>query len=341
VSFVKGRFGAGAYVAVFFSVLVALFGLLWAYTATQRVNFLPEESGPWRAHLDMIARCDVGDVVILGSSRANAGFVPKLLGVNAVNLAMTGTTPIEAYYEALGVYRCPHPPKVAILSFSGLDLVLTQFFWWRSARFGLLNYNDLQEIAKHAIELKYPDLYTGSFGSEPPPSMKNWLYANHFPPYDLGSLVSANFSGTRRRENIAIFKETLAQRGQHQVGREKCGVTITFEDQNTSFKPTALHTYYLEKLLALLRQHGVKVLYISTPLDPVNLRGMTNGYARDYRAFLLRLERDHPGFRIVGPTFPSLGLCDFTEGNHLNQAGAETFSRSVAPLISAAIAHDP
>ncbi len=328
----------GAYAAVLMTTVVSLFGLMWAYTATQRLNFLPEQFGLWRAHMQMIKACDIGDVVILGSSRAHVSFVPRLLGVDAVNLAMTSTTPIEAYYEARAIYRCPRPPKFVVLSFSGRDLEKTPYFWDETARFGLLDYNDLQEVAQHAIYLKYRDLYSGAFGSEPPPSLKNWLYVNHFPPYDFSSLLAAKLGRYRRRQNLEWYAQTLASRGQHVLNEGKCATGPGFEADQTSFSPSPLHLYYLDRLLSFLERHGAAILYVSTPMNPLTYQSLHRGYVNDYTVFLKQVASRHPGFRPVGDTFIRYDACDFSDDQHLNQSGAEKFSRSVAPLISASVA---
>jgi hypothetical protein len=332
------RRASDLYVGVLAAALLGVFSLIWVYTYTKRVNFLPKEAGGWMAHMQMIKSCKVGDVAVLGSSRANAAFLPRLMNMHVANLAMTGGTPIEAYYEARDIYRCPHPPKVVILSFSGYDLVNSNWFWDRSARFGLLDYNDLQDIAYNSARNGDKVLYKGAFGSEPPPAMKNWLYSNHFPPYDFASLLAAR-GGLRRRENSRSAAQALASDGQQLVTDGKCAAAASWDAKQTTFHPRPILVFYLERLIDYLEARGVKVLYVDTPLSAANYEQLHDAYKQGYVDLLNTLQRHDPNLRIVGPIFSSLDMCSFSDIDHVNAKGAETFTRAITPLISTTLDH--
>ena len=58
--------------------------------------FLDPEYPAWLAKERMLARCDLGSVVIVGDSRAAVDIEPTLLPVKTTNLAAGGGEPIEA-----------------------------------------------------------------------------------------------------------------------------------------------------------------------------------------------------------------------------------------------------
>ena len=57
----------------------------------------------------MLDRCDIGEAIILGDSRAAAGILPDRLPFKATNLAVGGGEAIEAYAALTarpGLSRC-------------------------------------------------------------------------------------------------------------------------------------------------------------------------------------------------------------------------------------------
>ena len=336
----KDRIGAGFYVGLLMAALLGLFGIVWVYTTTQRVRFLPEESAAWRAHIQMIKNCEAGNITVLGSSRASAAFVPRILGANVTNLAMSGGTPVEAYYEAKQLFRCSTPPKVIILGFSPLDWEGSTWFWTRSARYGLLSNVELTDIARNAAAENDTVLYHSSFGSEPPPAMKNLLYSTHFPPYDFASLLAAKGGRRRYNENIRLTNETLANRGQHLMYENTSACRTAYDPpapEPANFLPRPLTVRYFYKLVDFLKSKHATVLYVATPMNEVEFHRDGSLYVREYVDFISSLHRQNANFDILGSVTPVQGLCDFADLVHVNQTGAETFSRRVAPMISAAL----
>ena len=341
----KDRIGSGLYAGLLMGALLGLFGLVWVYTAKERLRFLPMASSSWQAHAQMIHQCDVGDVAILGSSRATAAFIPRLIGHNVVNLGLFGSTPVEGYFEARKIYACPHYPKTVILSFSPEDFDRSTWFWPQSARFGLLSLRDLSDLAQSAKQIDDNVLYQSSFGSQPPPAIKNFLYAAHFPPYDFASLLAAKLGGSRKRENLRLIQETLSNRGQHLIWQNTsvCGehpdIPRDFSANVSEFSPRPLTVIYFRRLLELLNSKGVRIYYVAAPMSQIELHYYSRNYLNQYLNFMGSYEGRGPGFHAIGPYAPTQNLCDFADFLHLNEAGAETFSRRVAPLITAALAH--
>src|SRR3978361_1318359 len=55
------------------------FALIWAWIAAMPMAFMDPEYPPWRAKEVMRDRCDLGEVIILGDSRAPADILPTRL----------------------------------------------------------------------------------------------------------------------------------------------------------------------------------------------------------------------------------------------------------------------
>lgn len=323
------------YIGAVLGLVFGAFALLWLYTYQYRSNFLSAGYGSWRAVIEMVDRCETADVAIIGASQASADIIPDRLDLpmSVRNYALTASTPVEGYYLTRRLYRCPRPPKVAVVVYGGFDLFASSYFWERTARYGLLDFAEMQEVARTAAEVGDRELYHGSFGAEPPPTLKNMLYAIHFPPYDFKSLLAAK-GGNRRRENDRLTAETLQQQGHHLISDEPCTDSRSWEADQAAFTPSRLNVAYLDRLLALLRDRDVKVILMSAPMSNLTSRDLSARYVEDYEAFLQRVQDRHRDVTFVGPVFPTMDRCFFSDPMHLNGRGAVAFSRTAGNLIS-------
>ena len=335
---VRDRLSPAGYINVVGICLLALFGLVWLYTETQQPRYMPSPFGIAKAQTQLVDTCNLGKVVILGSSRANSGLIPKILGLDAKNIAMRGATPIDAYYEASRIYKCRNPPAIFLLSFSGYDFEHTTWFWAHSANW-ILDFDDLQGVSKEEQLLGDHTLYNSQFGSEPPPMMKDWYYSSKFPPYEFPSLLAAKIGNWRKRVNDQISKETLAADGQHLLGDASCAQQPGRDALDQSFIPHPLNKNYFDRLIKLLSAHGASIFFVSPPLSKSTFNGLHRNYELEYTEFLRSTEKQNPSLRIVGPIFPELGNCGFSDPNHVNRKGAIAYSRMAGPWILDALAH--
>jgi hypothetical protein len=73
--------------------------------------FLDPEYPAWLAKEQMLARCDLGQVLVVGDSRAAVDIEPTLLPVRATNLAVGGGESIEAYSVVRRALACATPRR--------------------------------------------------------------------------------------------------------------------------------------------------------------------------------------------------------------------------------------
>ena len=322
---------SGRYLSVLLATMVVLFAAVWDYTANQRLRFLPADVGAWEAHIRMIKSCDVGKATILGSSRANAAFIPTEINPDVTNLALSSSTPVEAYYVARKIFSCRNPPRFVALSFASKDWMPSKFFWVKSARYGLLTSQDMAEISHAAASLNDHSLYGGSFGSEPPPEMKNFLYLHHFPPYDFASLLASRTGGYRLRDNRRLVAETMSARGYHLMYGDE-NLCRSGEDPSgdpaPSFAPSRLNIMYFSMLVDFLKHRHAKVIFISPPTNTQQYERDRLNFFDPYEHFLTGISR-REDIDIVGPTLPIMSICNFADPVHLNHLGAEKFTRMI------------
>lgn len=322
-----------SYLFVLLLTTGVLFAGAWILTTQLRRGFLEIDYGAWQAKLGMIDRCDLGDIAILGDSRASIGFIPRYLPALVSNFALTGTGPVEADFEFRRMLRCRKIPKTVILSFSPEQFESMYTFWSRSARFGLFTYADLEEIRRAEQAISPGLLYAAAYGGEPPGPIKNWMYINHFPPYEFGNLIGAAVVG-RIRGNTRAYREALRERGQYANPPLQTCAERPIGDSKPAFTPLPLIDHYYAHLLENLRSHGVHVVVIATPISEISATRVTGQYEQEFAAYLAAHGSDLYRTPAAAQLFPVLPNCDFADDVHLNQSGAVAFSVGAAKSLA-------
>ena len=76
----KVRVRTRLYVIAMLGVSFTVFGAVWLFSANAQEYFMDKDYGQWSAKMDMMRRCDVGDVAIIGDFRASAGICRTFFG---------------------------------------------------------------------------------------------------------------------------------------------------------------------------------------------------------------------------------------------------------------------
>jgi hypothetical protein len=324
---------AAPYLGALLGILILGFGSAWLFSILARESYMDQDYAQWSAKMEMIARCDLGAVTVVGDSRASAAIIPtELLPLKVTNLALTGSTPVEAYYEVKHILDCPDHPKALVLSFGARQYQEIDWFWLHAARYGFLSFSELEDVRHTEASLNEPYLYKGSFGSEPPGIIKNWLYTSDFPPFNFASMLKAAGFG-RRQINRRIRRETLDTGGQHLEGTSACAVQPGWEAMQQHFKLSPLVSIYLDRILALAEQRKAKIYFLMPPVSEMTAAALTSNYQREFAEFLLQVVHHHPNVELVGIPFPVMSNCSFGDEHHLNQTGALSFTQTIAPTF--------
>jgi hypothetical protein len=293
-----------------------------------RKGFLETEYAVWQAKFDILEKCQLGDVVILGDSKASAAFMTTRLPMPATNLALSGTTPVEAAFEARRIFKCGKLPKLVVLSFDPYQFApgnFVRWFWSRSARFNLFRYADLEEIRAQEEKLSPGLLYRSEYGAEPPGFIKNLMYIYHFPPYDVGNLIGGRLIG-RLESNNQAYDETIRQAGGHIIdSNQKCAKNAYFESAGR-FYADPLITHYFDQLIRDLKSRMIEVKIIQAPISEISAASINSQFAATFQEFLNEHSNEAYAVPDVGLLFPVADDCDFSDDFHLNKAGAEKFS---------------
>ncbi len=314
------------YLAVLAAVMAGGFALVWAWVAAMPLAYLDPEYPIWRAKLAMLRHCDLGEVLVVGDSRAAVDVMPALLPVKTVNLAVGGGMPIEAYIAVARALTCPVPPRRVVISLDAAHFAVPDLFWERTVKFGYVGLADLALLRRLARETGDASLATPKRPDGLPTALRGWLYAWRFPPLYFSSLTTGGWF-LRLWRNQAAYAAALAGRGQYFFGRGAGSSTVAVEGHMAAFVPLPVLDRYFDRMLALLAARGIPADFVAMPMNQATGRAVLPDVRTGFAAYLARYEARYPGFHVVGsamPAWPDRYFGD--EFSHLNPAGAALLS---------------
>ena len=314
-------------------VFVLVIGATWIWAARGGMWFLDPEYPMWIAKTDMISECRKDATVILGDSRAVAGLIPDNLDASTVNLALGGATPVEVYYVARRLLECPERPRKVILSISPYHFVTADVYWTRAALFNFLSFDEMEEVRKLSESLHDRSLYSVSQTGSIEDRLTNFLYASHFPAFYFGSM-KAGMVYRRKHVNDEWIDSVKRQRGYHSFGTDGGSTGLSLEARMPGFHSVPIFDAYFDRLLTLFADNGIAVSFVAMPLSDISYRALPAGFLRDYTAYIDSFALRHPNFHVTGDLVPVLPSKFFGDRNHLNHAGAEVWTSTVARMLA-------
>lgn len=308
---------------------VFAFAAVWGWVLAMPLAFLEPEYASWRAKQMLVARCDLGDVLVLGDSRASVGIVPALLTAKTTNLAVGGGEAIEALSILTHALACPEQPKLVILSLDAVHFSRPDLFWERTMRFGFLNGAELADLRDASRVLNDYSVYEERHTDGIPSWLRDRLYLGHFPPYYFASLAEGRLLW-RWSYNATGLAAALAARGQYYFGTGEGSSVIAADGKLDAFRPLPILEHYFGRILSLLAARGIPCVFIAMPVNETTARAIRPAVRDGFAAWLAGFEARYPGFRVAGSVMRPWPDRFFGDGfSHLNPTGAERFSLSV------------
>jgi hypothetical protein len=317
---------ATRYLATAAAVTLGSFVLVWIWVAAMPLAYLDPEYPAWLAKRQMLRHCDIGDVLLLGDSRAAVDVRPGLLPLKLANLAVGGGEAIEAYVALTRALNCPIPPRRVVISFDAIHFTKPDLFWERSVRFGFLNARELADVRAAAARIGDRSFADPKLPDGLPATIRGWLYAARFPPVYFSSLAKGGVF-LRLWRNEAALRAALAAQGQYYFGRAAGSSVIAAEGHMTRFVPLALLDDYFNRMLALLAARRIPVDFIAMPMNQATGRSVPPDVRAGFAAYLARYAARYPNFHVLGSVMPAWPDRYFGDGfSHLNPEGAALLS---------------
>ena len=328
------------YLGRMLTAALASFLAIWIWVAGMPMAYLDPEYPYWQAKRDLIADCDLGDLVILGDSRAATDIVPAGLPGLATNLAVGGGKPIEALAALRRVLACPNGPERVILSFDMAHFMKPDLFWERSVRFGFLDRGDLAQLAQDSAATGDWSVHESRQSDGLPPALRAALYEWRFPTLYFNSVLKGAVIG-RLWRNQAALQQGLAARGHYLFGTERGSSGIAVDASLDRFAPSPVIDRAFARLLAALHDSGIETWFVSMPVNEATWSAIRPDVIAGFHAYLADYAARYPSLRLVGahpPHWPNEAFGDAF--SHLNPVGAERFTAWLADRLRSAGSRD-
>jgi hypothetical protein len=312
------------------------FTLVWVWVVAMPMAFMDAEYPSWRAKEVLLDRCDLGDVVILGDSRAAADILPERMPLRMTNLAVGGGEAIEALAALTRILQCPSRPKMVVISFDPGHFVLPDELWDRSVRYGFLSAGDISALREASRQTGDRSIYESRNATGLSGWLRDWLYRIHFPPLYFSNL--AHGSGFLRwTPNRRILAATLSSRGHYYFGVKTGSDVVALDGRLSAFIPLPILDFYFDTLLSQLNRHGIDVRFIAMPVNQATWNEVQPEVREQFATYLAFYARRYSNFHVTAdlmPHWPDRFFGDMF--CHLNPEGAERFSAELAQRLQEA-----
>jgi hypothetical protein len=301
----------------------------------------------WRSKIEYIS--DIHDVhnIIIGDSRAVAGFMPDVLKDNYYNLAVSGGSPIEGYYILKKYLEKQHVDKL-ILSFSPVHLELPEGFYELTLRYGLLSTSEINEVLgvsnalNDNLRVTKEDYAAGNYLTYKSRAdfielyldsmLINYKWFSCYIPEIQKCLFELRYS-----KNKKIYSEIKSRKGNYDFGDASEGKGKNLEaSKSAAFKNSKICDYYLIKLLELAKLNNIKTYYISAPFNAdsyKDINAKNSQYFTQYNSYMESLKLKYSSV-VWDANINCYENRYFGDPSHLNANGQNKFSNYAKEVIS-------
>ena len=317
--------------------LAAILGLAaaWLYVALLPMAFLDSAYPVWRLKQARLADCALGDVLIVGDSQVEAAVVVTDLDTPTWNLGFGGASPIETYHVVQQALRCPHPPKLVLYT-HGISVFseIGESLWKHAARFGMLDYGDLREIAATADRLHDRSIIDRDLGDGLRGAARDAAYTARFPSVFVGSLLEGNFF-RRLSHNQEVLEQAVRGRGSMPYLRPPGPMLPAPETTTQRFDPKPVVVHYFRRTLAMLAAAGVRTVFLPTPVPAETVAKINQDLRAAFAALIAQeITQQRGAAAIGGNLFEPWPNRYFADAHHLAPDGAALFTSLLAPCLN-------
>ncbi|HFU75035.1 MAG TPA: hypothetical protein ENK66_02195 [Arcobacter sp.] len=274
--------------------LIVLISIYSVFVLNFKMYYMNAEYPMWQEVKDRSSNKTniIEDIVILGDSRAKAGFKPSILKkTSSINLSMGGATPLEGYYTIKKYLNHNPNPKNLIISYTPVHLSISYgCFFSRTVPFDFLENNEYSQVEKLALQFsefalleKNAEFDTG----------ENATYIKYKFPMIYGKSFINGILHREWLKNYNFYKYLKKERGYHYFGTKDISHGLNEETEEKQFVVSRLYDYYFKKILILMNKKHIKVYSYVMPFNETSFKAVKKQYDDQYEKYLLSLSKKY------------------------------------------------
>ena len=305
--------------------------LVWTYVGVAKLAFLPGGYPSWLAKMSIMSECKAGGIDFFGNSRVEAGIKSDVIGPEINNLGVAGGSPIEIAAGVKRVLTCPDKPVMVVIGVDAMQFVsVNRDFWVESIGYGFIRPTDILDMEHEAARLDdRTTLWEAKTSDGLSGWVRDWFYAAQFPSIYFANLVKGQIF-RRYGENKIRYKQILRARGFVPYPVLPATNDPGPEGLAKSFVHTPLQTAMFRQTLSILQNSDIPVVLFMMPVKRSIYDGMAPATRAAFFAYLHDLTESFHNIRLASYDIPVWPGTMFTDNVHLNQIGADQFSRLLA-----------
>jgi hypothetical protein len=264
--------------------------------------------------------------LVIGDSRPEMGLASKHL--NAYNLGLGGTSPVEGFYMLLELRDVPI--DTLYLSYSPFHFQSQDCFHTRSEYFGFISPDYL-----HSAE------YLFSSGGDTVFHWNNWAWLDDLDKNFPAPWVQRQLRYLPAIRNLDNYLWYFREQPQMQQSMTDNQLSYLFpsdvcpsdtsvqeyylEQKAGAFSAHPINEFYFDRILGLVSDRHIHLVWLNMPLNKA-IRQPSQSYYDDFDRWL------RPKLPTQTPYYP-LGYqdaCDFKDFSHLDEAAANAFGKKIA-----------
>lgn len=314
--------------------MLVLVAVVEHFIAANRLRFANHTAFTWR-YVSEAARGPEGkaDLLCLGDSLVKVGVLPRVLeqrmGGSAYNLATFGGQAPSSYFLLRAALKSGAKPRAVIVDFHANLLAITP-------KTNSPYWSDLVD-ARDAVDLAASTLNFSLIGSE----IGGWLLPSYKGRDEIrgcirNALLNDNRSGEMDRLSMRHNWEIHA--GAHIVAatHKPFAQIETNPTSRGRWVPHPVNATYLRRLLQLAKTHNIEVFWLIPPTHPdFQLRRERLGLDAPFTEFVQSVQQQYANVVVVDGRHSAYDRSLFLDATHLNLAGAQKLSTTLAEVVKA------
>ncbi len=290
------------------------------YIAIRPLSYLSTDSvgAYWNKDFTTTKQAKYYDVVILGDSMAATSFMPELLSDTTINLALSGSSPVEGYYTLKDYLDNNEAPTDVFVSYMDYHLAHDDFTFDtcnQIHKFSLGDYLEIYKTIKSVGANQFENVNVDDYWQD---AIASNLY---LPSGYIASIINSIKEGGRLSDNTDVYNDIDIHAGRY------CHMTNDISDSSglkyEDFTISALQGSYYKKLVDLCESNEIKLHIIKLPLDRNTI--FTDEYSAKVNGYYMTMLADtkYAEFKWYPADY---AVEWFWDDYHMNQHGSLRFS---------------